>query len=82
MGLTRYNKCIKVLHYLRQEHGNTISTDELKSAVKILVGGTEGVVFTTMAFMRETGMIKDIGNCRWEINKDEYNIRPVAEESS
>jgi len=52
---------------LKNLKGLTITIDKLRRLILTRIGGTERTVSGYMAFMQEVGMIKDVGNCRWEI---------------
>ena len=67
-----YQKCREVLKNLLQEFGDEIGLVRLQNAVRKYIGGNEKrTVQPNLKIMLDTGLIKDIGNCHFRINKKE-----------
>ncbi len=64
MGLTVYQKCVKILE---NKKGETLNLDELKSLIMRYCGSQQVTVMTALQTMGQTGLIKDIGNYRFEV---------------
>ncbi len=64
MPRTIYQSCVNALKDVR---GTTITSDKLNSLILIFIGGQERTIKQALHTMACTGLIKDIGDCRFEI---------------
>ena len=65
MGKTIYAKCIELIEGL--EKGLVISNNKLRANIMVKIGGQQRTIKNAITVMLETKLIKDIGNCRFEI---------------
>ena len=70
MGKTMYNACINMLRLCTKK---TITLEELKMGITIHIGGGFGTQRQNLAIMLSTGLIKDVGNSRFELNSKLIN---------
>ena len=64
MGATVYQKCSKALIDYK---GKIVTLEELKSIVIKFIGSQSGTINTALHTMGATNLIKDLGNCRFEV---------------
>ncbi len=78
MGNTIYQNCAKML----EDVEGTISLEELESLIIRCIGGQRGTVTNALHVMGSTGLLKDIGNSRFEVLKDNDPTGKLQEEFS
>lgn len=61
-----YQRCVKALS--GKEKGDTLSLDELKGLIMIHLGSQEVTIQQALKTMGLTGLLKDLGNFRFEVN--------------
>ncbi len=64
MGKTIYKSCVELLE---SKKGKVIKLEELKALIIMHIGGQIGTINQALQIMGSTGLIKDIGNCRFKI---------------
>ncbi len=68
MGLTRYEKSLKVLEEYIEKNGTSIETQPLKEIFARYLGGDEKrVIFPALKMLRDFGVIEEIKLNKWEI---------------
>ncbi len=65
MPKTVYQSCVECLEQVDGE----INLDDLSSLIMIHIGGNERTITQALHVMAATGLIKDIGNARFEVIK-------------
>ena len=73
MGITRYEKAVKVLkNYIIKNNTNIIYTVKLRDLILKELGGDENrTTLPNLKMMRELGIIREIETNKWEINLNE-----------
>jgi len=72
MPITRYGRSKEILAKLLKESGEKVGVIKLKSVVRKYIGFDEKrTVIPTLKMMMEFNLIKDIGQCHFQINKKE-----------
>ena len=64
MGRTIYQNCVKMLETIK---GEVITFNELESLIIRFIGGQAGTINQALKVMATTGLIKDVGNARFEV---------------
>jgi len=66
MGINVYQKVVKMLATIEEDE---ISLPELEALICVFCGSKQITIDTALKTMAVTGLIKDIGNCRFKIRK-------------
>lgn len=64
MGKTIYENCSEML---KDRKGETITLENLKGLIIKYIGGQQRTIDQALRVMATTGLIKDVGNWRFEI---------------
>ena len=57
----------KLKNMLREHKKNIINLNELRGLIMINIGSNEVTIKSSLRIMNETGLLKDIGNYKFEI---------------
>jgi len=69
--MDKRNTFIKLKEMLEKVEGNKINLDGLRVLIIENVGGNERTIQSCLRIMGETGLIKDLDNCKFEIVKND-----------
>ena len=64
MGINVYSKVVKLVATIKEDE---ISLPELEALITVFCGSKQVTIDTALKTMAVTGLIKDIGNCRFKI---------------
>ena len=64
MPKTIYKSCVETLIDVK----GTITLDELTALIMMHIGGQTRTINQALKIMSSTGLIKDIGDCRFEVH--------------
>jgi len=61
------NAVYRIQEMLKDKKGQVITQEQLRTLIMTQIGSTEATIYSTMRIIGELGLIKDIGNWRFEI---------------